>query len=95
MRVALQKQAHGPESMAKCPQTTLHHQKIMESSSQKSSASKDNQNAEKGALSAWAGLIGAVAGALIGVFFGKAIVLGIALGVIGWLVGAFIDRSRM
>lgn len=67
----------------------------MDSSSKPNDKTKSAQSdAHPDALSGWGALAGAAAGALIGVFFHKALALAIGLGVTGWIVGALVDRSR-
>lgn len=66
-----------------------------------SSSTKPNDNdnqprsaSDDGASAAWGLMGGALAGALIGVFFGKAILGGFTLGSLCWIVGALIDRAK-
>ncbi|MFT3867411.1 MAG: hypothetical protein QM715_02825 [Nibricoccus sp.] len=67
----------------------------MDSSTKPNDKAKPAQSdAHPDALSGWGALVGTAAGALIGVFFHKAVALAIGLGVTGWIVGALIDRSR-
>lgn len=67
----------------------------MDSSSKPNDKAKSAQSdAHPDALSGWGALIGTGAGALIGAFFHQALALAIALGAMGWIVGALIDRSR-
>ncbi len=66
----------------------------MNPSSKSSDQSKTDHSHDADAWSAWACIIGIALGVIIGLFFGKALVLGAGLGTMGWIVGALIDRSR-
>jgi len=55
---------------------------------------KPNQPEHHDALSGWGAIVGVIAGIIIGLFFHRAVLLGTGLGVIGWLVGALVDRAR-
>jgi hypothetical protein len=49
---------------------------------------------DPGAYAAWGLLIGAVGGALLGLWLGHWFGFGVLGTGLGWLVGAFIERSR-
>lgn len=82
----------------RCFDSSVHTTKpILSVSSQTKPNDNDNQQpsaSDDGASAAWGLMGGALVGALIGVFFGKAILGGFTVGVIGWIGGALIDRAR-
>ena len=49
---------------------------------------------EPGALPAWGLIAGAAAGALIGLFFHRALVGALIVGSLGWAIGAILDRRH-
>lgn len=55
---------------------------------------KSDKRRDHDAWSGWGAVIGFGAGLLVGSFFGQALVTGFLLGALGWLAGAFVDRSR-
>jgi hypothetical protein len=55
---------------------------------------KSGQAGHHDAWSGWGIIIGTVTGIIIGLFVGQALLLGVGLGVLGWIVGALVDRSR-
>lgn len=67
---------------------------FMNTSPKSNDQQKSDPHAHHDALSGWGTIIGAVAGALIGLFCDRVILLGSVLGATGWIVGALIDRSR-
>jgi uncharacterized membrane protein len=50
---------------------------------------------ESGALTAWGAIAGSSVGGLIGLFFEQALIGALCLGILGWIAGALIERSRM
>jgi len=66
----------------------------MDSSSNSNDKQKSAPAQHHDACSGWGAIIGVLAGIVIGLFFHKALIFGIALGSIGWVGGALIDRAR-
>lgn len=67
----------------------------MSSSSHLHDSSKPPPSSSEGARAAWGCLIGAVLGALAGAWAGGHWLKGaLALGAVGWVAGALLDRAR-
>ena len=66
----------------------------MNASSRTSNTPRAWRTHDANAWSGWACIIGIVLGLAVGVFFAHAILFGIALGAVGFVVGAVVDRSR-
>ncbi|HVS52396.1 MAG TPA: hypothetical protein VHD62_08580 [Opitutaceae bacterium] len=55
---------------------------------------KESRPHESGALAAWCMIAGAILGLVVGVFLGKYLLPAFSGGLIGWFVGALIERAR-
>jgi hypothetical protein len=55
---------------------------------------KANKTEHHDAWTGWGAIIGIVGGVVIGLFLNRALLLGTGLGVMGWLIGALVDRAR-
>lgn len=55
---------------------------------------KETQRHEAGAFAAWGMIGGGAAGLLVGIFVDNYLVLPLSAGLVGWLVGALIERAR-
>lgn len=66
----------------------------MNTSPKSNDQQKTKQTEHHDAVSGWGAIIGTAVGIVIGFFFNQAILLGIALGAMGWIGGALVDRAR-
>lgn len=63
-------------------------------SSPASSSAEQKDVQAKTAFAAWGGFAGAVVGMVIGAIAGHWLTLALILGILGYIIGALIDRSR-